>query len=115
MEGILSRRGYSATTAHGVADALARLEGMPDGPDQLITDVNVPGGRGSDLARHIRDRHDDIAVRYVSGYSKDRAVADGLIGDHSNLLDKPFNPAQLVDAAAAAPGSQRSARPHRIR
>jgi DNA-binding response OmpR family regulator len=104
MERILSRRGYTVTTALGVADALARLDGMPDGPDLLITDVNMPDGRGSDLARRVRDRHDDVAVLFVSGYSRDRAVADGLIGDDSNLLEKPFNPTQLVAAAAAALG-----------
>jgi DNA-binding NtrC family response regulator len=104
MDRILSRRGYTVTTAVGVADALATLDRMPSRPDLLITDVNMPDGRGSDLAERIRSEHGGIAVLYVTGYSRDRAVAEGLIADDSNLLEKPFNPTQLADAAAAALG-----------
>lgn len=102
MERILKRRGYTVTTAGGVAEALAELEAMPAQPDLLITDIAMPDGRGADLADQVRRRHADVVVLYVSGYSRDRAVAEGLINDDSPLLEKPFNPTQLADAAAAA-------------
>ena len=102
MHRILSRRGYAVTTAGGVAEALAKLDAMPAGPDLLITDVNMPDGCGSELAARVRERVGPIGVLYVSGHTRDRAVADGLIGADSPLLEKPFNPAQLADAAAAA-------------
>jgi len=104
MDRILSRRGYHVTTAGGVSAALAELDAMPAVPDLLITDVNMPDGRGAELAGALRGRHRDVVVLYVSGYSRDRAVAEGLIeqDDDSPLLEKPFNPAQLAEAAAAA-------------
>jgi DNA-binding NtrC family response regulator len=102
MERILKRRGYEVTTASGVTEALAELDTMPEQPDLLITDVSMPDGRGSDLVEHLRRRHAGVTVLYVSGYSRERAVAEGLIDAASPLLEKPFNPTQLAEAAAAA-------------
>ncbi len=104
MRRILSRRGYAVHTAGGVQAALAELDAMPGRPDLLITDINMPDGRGADLAERVRRRHGDVMVLYVSGYPRDRAVAEGLISDDSPLLEKPFNPVQLAEAAAAALG-----------
>lgn len=102
MERILSRRGYSVTTAGGLKEALAELDAMPVRPDLLIVDIVMPDGRGLDLADQARQRVDGLNVLFVSGYSRSRAKAEGLIDDDSPLLEKPFDPRQLADAAAAA-------------
>jgi DNA-binding NtrC family response regulator len=102
MERILTRRGYAVTTAGGVADALASLERMAAQPAVLITDISMPDGRGADLAEQVRQRHGAVGVLYVSGYTRERAVADGLIPADGAMLEKPFNPTQLAEAVAAA-------------
>jgi two-component system response regulator PilR (NtrC family) len=101
MERILARRGYAVTTADGVRAALAQLARMTPPPALLITDLSMPDGLGSELAEQVRRRTGEVGVLYVSGYTRDRAVADGLIPADGALLEKPFNPTQLVEAAAA--------------
>jgi CheY-like chemotaxis protein len=104
MQRILSRKGYDVTIAGGVVEALSELDAMATPPELLITDLNMPDGRGLDLAEQVRRRRDDVKVLYVSGYTRDRAVAEGLIDSFSGMLEKPFNPAQLAEAAATALG-----------
>jgi DNA-binding response OmpR family regulator len=105
MQRILSRRGYPVTIAAGVVEALAELDAMAELPSLLITDINMPDGRGLDLAQQVRKRRAGVAVLYVSGYTRDRAVAEGLIDGASPMLEKPFNPGQLVEAVSAALGN----------
>src|SRR3712207_4400043 len=96
MARILHRRGYEVRTAGGVTEAVDGLAGMRARPDLRVTDVNRPDGTGSYVAGEVRSRCGDVGVLYVSGYSRERAVADGLIDAGSTLLKKPFNAGQLV-------------------
>ncbi len=102
MERILSRRGYTVTTAGGVTEALAALAGLPGRLDLLVTDVNMPDGRGVDLATEVRRRIGDVPVLFVSGHSRAHAEAEGQLLGGCMMLEKPFMPAQLVEATAAA-------------
>jgi DNA-binding NtrC family response regulator len=102
MDRILTRRGYTVTTAGGVVEALASLARMPAPPDLLITDLSMPDGRGTDLADEARQRNSAMGVLYVSGYSRERAVSDGMIPADGSLREKPFKPAQLAAAVEEA-------------
>jgi DNA-binding response OmpR family regulator len=108
MMRILARKGYRVTTANGVTQALDSLAAMAAPPDLLITDLSMPDGRGADLADTIRQHNGAISVLYVSGFTRERAVADGLMPADGALLEKPFNPTQLASAAEAALAATRS-------
>jgi CheY-like chemotaxis protein len=102
MDRILSRRGYAVTTAGGVTEALAALAAMPTAPDLLITDINMPDGRGIELAERVREKVGDLPVLYVSGHSRAHAESAGTIPVGSAMLEKPFLPNQLAEAVAKA-------------
>lgn len=103
MDRILKRRGYDVRTAAGVEEARAALDAYDEPPDLVITDISMPDGRGLDLAEEVHKRYaGEVDVIFVSGYNRDRAVAEGLINADSNLLEKPFNPSQLAETVEAA-------------
>jgi DNA-binding NtrC family response regulator len=102
MDRILSRRGYAVTTAGGVTEALAALAGLPAAPDLLITDVNMPDGRGIDLAEQVHAKAGDVPVLYVTGHSRAHAENAGTVPVGCAMLEKPFLPDQLAEAVAQA-------------
>jgi CheY-like chemotaxis protein len=102
MDRILSRRGYTVTTAGGVTEALDALAALPSPPDLLITDINMPDGRGIDLAERLHETFADVPVLYVSGHSRSHAENAGTIPVGSAMLEKPFLPDQLAEAVAKA-------------
>jgi len=102
MDRILSRRGYSVTTAGGVTAALDALSTMPAAPDLLITDINMPDGRGIDLAERVHEKVGDVPVLYVSGHSRAHAQSAGNVPPDCAMLEKPFLPDQLAEAVKQA-------------
>jgi PAS domain S-box-containing protein len=93
----LVQAGYSVTIKHDVESAWQQLR--TDVPDLLITDIMMPDGRGTDLAkRWYQDKQSDVLpMLFISGYS------DQEIGDWKNargpvkFLAKPFRTKELLD------------------
>jgi DNA-binding NtrC family response regulator len=102
IDRILSRRGYAVTTAGGVTEALEALAALPAPLDLLVTDVNMPDGRGLELAERVRETVGDVPVLYVSGHSRSHAESTGTIPVGCAMLEKPFLPDQLAEAVANA-------------
>jgi DNA-binding NtrC family response regulator len=102
MARILSRRGYVVSTAGGVTEALDVLATLPAAPDLLITDINMPDGRGIDLAEQVHEKVGDVPVLYVSGHSRAHAQSAGTIPTDCAMLEKPFLPDQLAEAVKQA-------------
>jgi DNA-binding response OmpR family regulator len=64
--------------------------------DLLVTDVNLPGGNGAEIARGVALDHPGLRVLFVSGtaeYELDVAVP----GTRTDFLQKPFDIDELVD------------------
>ena len=89
----LGLHGFEVTPAETAeqAELLAR-----DRPfDLLLTDIDLPGQNGADLAASLRARFPHLAVVLMSGYPDDGAIAAaGLEGEA--VLRKPFSLSQLV-------------------
>ncbi len=109
-ERILKQLGYAVESAANGPDALAILHATKDFPiDLLLTDVVLPGGLdGGEIARRAKALRNDLAVLYVSGYSRN-AVLDSVDAEASvHYLEKPFTAEQLAlkvrDALEAAKG-----------
>ncbi len=64
--------------------------------DLLLTDVVMPrlGGRG--LAEVVASRYPNANVLYMSGYTDDAVLRNGVMQAENEFLQKPFSPDSLL-------------------
>jgi CheY-like chemotaxis protein len=76
---LLSRRGYKVSGFTDQAEALAALRAAPDEYDLVLTDYNMPGMSGLDVAREVRAIRASLPVAVASGFIDEtlRAEAAG--------------------------------------
>jgi|GEM_PF-1134207 len=98
---VLVRHGYTVTTAAGGPEALELLEQHGD-VDLLLTDIVMPVMNGRELASQVHSRYPQIRILYMSGYTEDEVIRRGILPEGEQYLGKPFTPAGLVEAVAAA-------------
>ena len=84
--------GWTVETAADGQSALAKLEAT--GFDLIISDVMMPGIRGTELVRRIRQQHIATPILLVSGYGVDRDL-DLEELQNCSFLAKPFRVAEL--------------------
>jgi CheY-like chemotaxis protein len=82
VEGLLQRDGHAVTTCCDAMQALERLRAGPEDFDVLVTDYNMPGTSGLDLACAVRTLRPGLPIILSSGYLSDelqtRALAMGV-------------------------------------
>ena len=91
---ILRAKGYSVLDVTGAGQAKSAVEGGPPF-DLVLTDVVMPKTSGPELVERLRARGSEFKVLYMSGYTDNTSKAHRLVGG-SELLDKPFTPADLL-------------------
>lgn len=71
------------------------VEALKDEPELIVLDVMMPGKKGTDLCREIRERS-DVPIIFVSTENDaiDRVVGLELGGD--DYMAKPFHPRELA-------------------
>jgi two-component system cell cycle sensor histidine kinase/response regulator CckA len=89
-ENLLRRRGYRVICTQESSEALELCRQCPDRIDLLVTDVVMPMMGGRELARHIMSMRPGIKVLFVSGYSEEAILNQGLLEPGTALLQKPF-------------------------
>lgn len=108
FELLLRRIGYRVTLAAAPAQALAILAGDPKDFDVLVTDYQMPGMTGIDLAQRIRVSRPDIPVFLTSGFTgkmtRDTMKSKGI----TEFLSKPFEIAELATKLADVLNSSKS-------
>ena len=62
----------------------------------LLCDINLPDVHGPDLFCALNSTRPDLAVIFMSGYSAEDAIADGLVRAHDAFLAKPIDGDVLV-------------------
>jgi hypothetical protein len=97
---ILSKQGYEVVEAESPEHAITLCEGMK--PDLLLTDVVMPGMSGKDLSERLRERHADLRVLFMSGYTDNVMDRYGMDAGGDSLLQKPFNGRELLEAVQEA-------------
>lgn len=68
MKRSLERQGYRVSSFDSQEDALAALRAAPDTFDVVVTDYNMPGMSGLDVARVVRTIRVDLPVAVASGF-----------------------------------------------
>jgi signal transduction histidine kinase len=93
---ILRKRGYNVLDAQDGVDALLVAEQHAGTIDLLLTDVVMPRMGGRPLAENLLALRPDVKVIYMSGYTDDVVVRNGLVEATLNFIQKPISPAGLA-------------------
>ena len=93
---VLSGNGYRVLEAGNGQDALALL-GKHQGPIHLlVTDVVMPEMGGRELARRFAFLYPKARVMYLSGYTEDAVIRQGVLDANMPFLQKPFSAEALA-------------------
>lgn len=86
----LSSRGYKVLEAENGEEALKLVAASSDKIHLMITDVVMPGISGRELARELIKTRPQTKVLFLSGYSEDAVVHQGVLEPDTAFLQKPF-------------------------
>ncbi|HUF34607.1 MAG TPA: response regulator [Gemmatimonadales bacterium] len=95
---MLREIGYTVLEAGNAAEARQRAEQRDGRIDLLLTDVVMPGGSGRELADALTARYPGLAVLFMSGYTADVVLRQGLVQEAVAFLPKPFTDTALAEA-----------------
>ncbi len=90
---ILETSGFSVTAASG-GGAAAKLHADLGGFDLLITDIDMPGQTGFELADALSIKQPDLLVLFITGGLTSEITRTGLT--QRNILQKPFTARTLL-------------------
>jgi CheY-like chemotaxis protein len=93
---VLTRAGYRVLDAGDTATALEVAAAHDGLIDLLLTDVVMPGPNGVELADRLRVTRPQTRVLFMSGYTDNAAVRNGLLAPDTAFLQKPFTPEGLL-------------------
>ena len=100
----LSELGFDVVAADGAKAALEQLAEHPE-ISLLLTDVVMPEMNGRQLAELALRARPSLRVVFMTGYTRNAIVHNGVLDRDTHLVSKPFTIAQLgaeLDAALAA-------------
>jgi EAL domain-containing protein (putative c-di-GMP-specific phosphodiesterase class I)/CheY-like chemotaxis protein len=97
---VLSSAGYSVHVAADGEEARRHIDALGDRLDVLVTDVNMPGCSGYELAERVQRTSPRAAVVLTSGFIEESERRHQ--PDHLPLLWKPTPPRDLVRAVGHA-------------
>ncbi len=93
---VLQRHGYTVLEARHGAEALVISERHAGPIALMLTDVVMPGKRGHEVAGQLAAGRPDMKVLYMSGYTDNGIVHQGVLDAGMAFLAKPFTPSALA-------------------
>ena len=82
-------------------EAIAIATELTSPIDLLLTDVTMPGMRGTELATRLAARQPGLRVLLMSGFA-DASVLDTALSNGTGYLPKPYSSEGLAQAVRAA-------------
>jgi CheY-like chemotaxis protein len=86
----LKSKGYVVMEAADGTNGMKVAESHTGKIDMLITDVVMPGMSGRELAQRITAARQTIKVLFLSGYTEDAIIHEGVLEPGTAFLQKPF-------------------------
>jgi PAS domain S-box-containing protein len=93
---ILQAQGYNVLESTSPEDALQIGEQHQEPIHLILTDVVLPRMSGRKIAEHLALLRPTMKVLYMSGYTDDAVVRNGVLETGTAFLQKPFTPAGLA-------------------
>jgi two-component system cell cycle sensor histidine kinase/response regulator CckA len=93
---VLEMYGYQVLEAVDGDAALLICEQHKQAIHLLITDVIMPGMSGRGLADRLLQVRPEMKVLYMSGYTDDAIVHQGVLDEGTNFIQKPFSTNDLA-------------------
>lgn len=97
----MRRAGWTSLVAADGYEALAVWRSHHDEIDVVLTDLNMPGLNGLELARRIRAETNPPPIVVMTGHVDARVGAALRTGEFSSLVAKPF-PIETLQATVMA-------------
>ncbi len=94
---ILARQGYTVLMAKNGTEALALLQSHEGAIDLLLTDVVMPEMNGKELYNKVAEKHPELRVLYMSGYTDNVIAHHGVLDDGVEFIQKPFTVQALAE------------------
>jgi nitrogen-specific signal transduction histidine kinase len=94
---VLTHDGYRVMEAASGGEAISLAKHWKGSIDLLISDVMMPGMRGTELAFSVRAVRPSIKVLLISGYANDERLPADAGEEQFAFLAKPFKPSELAD------------------
>ena len=93
--------GYHILEASNGDEAIA-ISRQSEGEIQLLlTDVIMPGMNGRELSSRMLETCPKLRVLFMSGYTDDAIVHQGVLDESANFIQKPFPPDLLAQRVRA--------------
>jgi PAS domain S-box-containing protein len=107
MTRLLERQGYRVSGFTDAQAALAAVRADPAQFDLVVTDYNMPGMSGLQVARALKEIRADMPVAMASGYLTDELRQEAPLAGVSELIYKPNTVEDLCAAVARLAIAQR--------
>jgi CheY-like chemotaxis protein len=92
----LKKLGYNVLEAGNGLEALAVAERHPAKIDVVVADIVMPRMGGPEFVEKLREKRDDFAVIFMTGYTEAAVLENARIGSGAVLLNKPFSAEALA-------------------
>lgn len=93
----LRSSGYNVIAASGGTEAMTLVNAHPGDIDLLISEVLLWGMTGAELYGRVRQKHRQLRVLFMSGYTEEVLHQHGVSPATAPFLRKPFGPPVLVE------------------
>ena len=100
MSRLLERQGYRVSGYTDQLEALAAVRANPEQFDLAVTDYNMPGMTGLEVAQALKEIRPDLPVVMASGYITEELRAQAPAAGIRELIYKPDTVDDLCEAVA---------------
>ncbi|MBP6876063.1 MAG: sigma-54-dependent Fis family transcriptional regulator [Candidatus Eisenbacteria bacterium] len=100
LEDILVAEGYQVRAAADGAEGFKLF--LRHEVDLIITDVMMPGMKGTELLNEVQARRPDVPVIIITAFGNIESAVDAMKGGAYHYLPKPFRTQELLIAVSAA-------------
>ena len=93
---VLHRHGYHVLETRNGGEALLACEQHPGKIHMLLSDVVLAQMTGTELAKRLTPLRPEMKILFVSGYTEEAIIHQGVLEEGTAFLQKPFTPNVLA-------------------